>query len=124
MLARLAVNPTRCALTVVAALFIPVGVRSQGGPPMLTDDPGTPGSRSWEINLGWNRQQLPGSTIHWLPLIDANYGVGDRVELTYTVPVGLVTGGAAAQAGIGNSEVSIKWRFLDVDSSWQVSIYP
>jgi hypothetical protein len=25
----------------------------QGGPPFLTDDSGTPGSKQWEINVGW-----------------------------------------------------------------------
>jgi len=26
---------------------------AQGGPPMLTDDPGTPGSGAWEINFAY-----------------------------------------------------------------------
>lgn len=114
----------RTALAVGIWLCVGSVLRAQGGPPMLTDDPGTPGSRRWEINLGWNAQHLPGSVVHWLPLVDANYGIGDRVELTYTAPMGFVNGAGQRQSGIGNSEISAKWRFLDVDSSWQISIYP
>ena len=33
-----------CALGASEAL-------GQGGPPMITDDPGTPGNGKWEINL-------------------------------------------------------------------------
>ena len=90
---------------------------------MLTDDPGTPGPRTWEINVGWLAQRVPGSFIHYLPLLDANYGLGNRIELTYEAPWGIVTGGGHRQADFGNSEVSLKWRFVDTDG-WQASVYP
>ncbi len=91
---------------------------------MLTDDPGTPGARRWELNTGWNAEHFPGTVVHWIPLLDANYGIGDRIELTATAPLGVVVTHGHSQTGIGNSELSVKWRFLDVDSSWQLSIYP
>lgn len=30
----------------------------QGGPPLITDDPDTPGNRHWEINLGFILERL------------------------------------------------------------------
>jgi hypothetical protein len=38
----------------ILALALTLGSRplfAQGGPPLLTDDPDTPGPRHWEINL-------------------------------------------------------------------------
>ena len=40
-------------LIVIVAMTIPGVARAQGGPPMLTDDAGTPGSRRWEVNVEW-----------------------------------------------------------------------
>src|SRR5215831_18405962 len=33
---------------------------AQGGPPMVTDDPGTPGDGHWEINIGSIATHSPG----------------------------------------------------------------
>jgi hypothetical protein len=32
-------------------LLTPLSAFAQGGPPMVTDDPGTPGDGHWEINI-------------------------------------------------------------------------
>jgi hypothetical protein len=50
---------------------------------MITDDPGTPGDGHWEINTPGPTSGRPGSTLLGLPLLDANYGVGDRIQLNY-----------------------------------------
>ena len=55
----------------------------QGGPPFITDDPGTPGNRQWEINVGWIGNHNPGLAYYQLPNIDINYGWGDRIQLMY-----------------------------------------
>jgi hypothetical protein len=111
------------ALSFALTMTGTASLRAQGGPPMMTDDPGTPGSRTWEINTAWNAQKIPGSFIHSLPLLDANYGLGNRIEITYEAPFGIVAGGGRTQAAIGNSEISVKWRFVDA-SDWQISMYP
>jgi hypothetical protein len=36
---------------VAASLGGPGVARAQGGPPYLTNDPGTPGNANWEINI-------------------------------------------------------------------------
>src|SRR3954469_24354675 len=55
---------------------------AQGGPPMITDDPGTPGNRKWEINLAITFEHRPNETSYDAPGIDLNYGVGENVQLT------------------------------------------
>jgi hypothetical protein len=92
---------------------------------MITDDPGTPGPGRWEINLGWTDQRTPGSTEYGLPLLDANYGLGERVELTYEAPWSIVRDGSGDHTGPGDSLIGAKWRFYDAgDDGWQASVYP
>ena len=62
-------------------------VFAQGGPPLLTDDPGTPGNRNWEINIASTQFFSPRENEIETPLLDINYGLGDRIQLKYEVPV-------------------------------------
>jgi len=57
--------------------------RAQAGPPFLTNDPGTPGNANWEINLGSMQTIARGVSSYQVPQIDLNFGVGDRIQLTY-----------------------------------------
>ncbi len=58
-----------------------IELRGQGGPPMITDDPGTPGPNKWEINLAVAWAHRPAEPLD-LPAIDLNYGLGERIQLT------------------------------------------
>jgi hypothetical protein len=93
---------------------------------MLTDDPGTPGANHWEINLGWTTQRTPGSTEDALPQLDINYGIGDRIELTYFANYfDLRNDGRSATWGLSDSEIAVKWRFFDHgENGLQISVYP
>jgi hypothetical protein len=103
-----------------------VSASAQGGPPMLTDDPGTPGDGHWEINLALRSDHAGDTTAYQLPLIDVNYGLGDRLQLKFEMPwVVQHARGAPTLSGAGNSSAGIKWRFFDAgDDGWQVSTYP
>ena len=61
---------------------------AQGGPPFITDDPGTPGNRQWEINLGFIGNHNPAHASYQLPNIDINYGWGDRIQLMFSPYLG------------------------------------
>ena len=55
----------RLRLAAIALAIIVVrngSVCGQGGPPMITDDPGTLGNRKWEINLAVAFKHLPNET--------------------------------------------------------------
>ncbi len=89
----------------------------------MTDDPGTPGDGHWEINLGISREQRPGGRLSGLPLVDFNYGIGDRLQVMYAVSaLRLKEDGAPVVSGSGNSTVGIKWRFYEAGPS--VSFHP
>jgi hypothetical protein len=117
----------RPALLLLAALVASAaGLRAQGGPPMITDDPGTPGDRHWEINIAWTDERTPGSTLIGLPLLDANYGVGDRLQLNYQGSWNLLRDtGEPTESGLSASQLAVKWRFYDAgETGLQISMYP
>jgi hypothetical protein len=100
---------------------------AQGGPPLITDDPGTPGDSVWEINFAFAAEK--GAEGEWLleaPLLDINYGVGERIQLKFEVPwVWLDEDGEDPKNGLGNSTIGVKWRFFDQeDYHVNVSVYP
>ena len=104
--------------------LVPSPAHAQGGPPLETDDPGTPGDGRWEINLAATLEHTAGGTLYEAPLGDANYGLGERIQLKLELPL-LVERGENTGTGLGNPVMGIKWRFLD-DSSSQLAIstYP
>lgn len=86
-------------------------MRAQGGPPFITDDPGTPGNRHWEINLGWIADHNPGNAYYEVPDFDINYGWGDRIQLKYELPIAVATDpNNTTRAGLGESLLGVKWR--------------
>jgi hypothetical protein len=85
--------------------------RAQGGPPFITDDPGTPGDKHWEINFGWTADHNPGNAYYETPDIDMNYGWGDRIQLKYELPMAVYTDpDNTTHAGLGESLLGVKWR--------------
>ena len=113
-------------LSIVVLLGTASQLRAQGGPPFITDDPGTPGDGHWEVNVAWTHEHRSGETVDELPLLDFNYGVGDRIQLKYEVPyIILHEDGADTMDGLGNSEAGVKWRFYDSgESGLTMSTYP
>jgi hypothetical protein len=85
------------------------------GPPLVTDDPGTPGPNQWEINLAYTLENSPATKRVELPLLDLNYGVGERIQLKYEVPYVLSKTGEQdpKNSGFDRSAAGVKWRFRD-----------
>jgi hypothetical protein len=87
---------------------------AQGGPPFITDDPGTPGNKHWEINFGWTADHNPANAYYEIPDIDMNYGWGDRIQLKYELPAVAATDpNNTTRAGLGESLLGIKWRYIE-----------
>ena len=105
---------SRNVITVAFWLLALGHASGQGGPPMITDDPGTPGDGKFEINLAVAFEHRPGETAFDVPAIDINYGVGDRIQLTLQGgPVLLKRSDHGAIGGLGGTEAAVKWRFVD-----------
>lgn len=98
---------------------------AQGGPPMITDDPGTPGDGHWEINTAITTERRAGEHVMEMPLVDINYGVGERIQLKYEAAWLRLDDGTDHHDGLSNSLAGVKWRFYDAgEKAWSASMYP
>ena len=113
-------------LTRLAAIVLWImaarSLSAQGGPPMITDDPGTPGNGHWENNLAIAFEHRPNEWSIDAPGIDLNYGLGDHIQLTLqTRSAILKRSDHGAVAGMGGTEAAVKWRFLDEEKAGPMS---
>jgi hypothetical protein len=104
-----------------------LAVHAKGGPPMITDDPDTPGDGQWEINGAYFEDRTALARDRSFPHIDFNYGLGDHIQLKYETGY-LVSSGSGidgSKRDVDDSLLGIKWRFLDQDKAKvDVSMYP
>ncbi|MCI0350891.1 MAG: hypothetical protein L0Z53_15810 [Acidobacteriales bacterium] len=117
----------RFLVLVALAFFLvsPELIRAQGGPPLLTDDPGTPGPGRWEINVAVTAERDKSSWLLESPLLDLNYGWGERIQLKFEVPWIVQQGPQGTQTALGSSLMGVKWRFYgDEKSPLALSVYP
>ncbi|MGC2321966.1 MAG: hypothetical protein WA463_04985 [Terriglobales bacterium] len=116
--------PSVC-LPLALAAFSLLSV-AQGGPPFITDDPGTPGDGNWEINVALIAERHPDERIFNAPLLDINYGLGPKLQLNYQLPYLVVgTDGGPTRSGLGKSLAGVKWRFYEnEDKGLEISTYP
>lgn len=117
---------TRVPCFVFFLLLASLPMSAQGGPPLLTDDPGTPGRNNWEINLGYTTDRQPSDNAYEAPILDVNYGWGDRVQLKYETPYVLnSTNHGPLQSGPGDSKVGVKIRFFEDEKlDLNIGTYP
>jgi hypothetical protein len=123
-LTRWRLAPVRIAAPICSALLA-LGALAQGGPPMVTDDPQTPGDGHWEVNLGNIGSRTPEGWLIEVLDADINYGWGDRTQLRFETPWNAAQQGSHWTNGLGTTLLGVKWRFLgDEPTGWTGSIYP
>jgi len=89
-----------------------------GGPPMITDDPGTPGKGNWEINFSVNSDLKKYEKEFETPLLDINFGFNERTQLKMEFPYLFAkTVPGEYRSRFGDITFGIKYRFLDEDKS-------
>ena len=110
----------------VCVAALPGQAVAQGGPPLLTDDPLTPGNGHWEINVAWTLSQKQKERLFAIPLMDLNYGLGERLQLKAEIPwLVLQDRRGGTQSGFGSANLGVKWRFLDKHRhGFALSTYP
>lgn len=113
-------------ILILGFLFAAAGAFAQGGPPYYTNDPGTPGHLNWEINLGYMPFFYSNQSVSHTPDVDINFGLGDRIQLTYeNAWLRVQNPGSATQFGLGQSNPGVKWRFYDGgEKGLAVSAFP
>jgi hypothetical protein len=99
---------------------------AQGGPPYYTNDPGTPGNHNWEINLGYMPFLYTDQSITHTPDVDINFGLGDRIQLTFeNAWLRVQAPSGTPKYGLGQDQLGVKWRFYDnEESGFAISVFP
>jgi hypothetical protein len=71
-------------------------------------------------------QRSSGLADEQLPYLDLNYGIGDRVQLTWQISWDTERpDGGPSVSGLSASVFGIKWRFCDEGGGgWQISAFP
>lgn len=106
------------ALAGLFALAFAGRASAQAGPPLITNDTGTPGAGHWEINLAVAGGRAGDERAYSAPDADINYGVGDTVQLSVHVAWEHARQGDGPPAsGIGPVEYAVRWRFLDQEQA-------
>jgi hypothetical protein len=112
------------SLVILMCLVLARALPGQGGPPLETDDPGTPGPGHVELNISVEGERQAGGSLYDAPRLDANVGVGTRMQLKFELPWRVATAPAGpTRSGVGNMLLGVKWRFAQLGTV-AVSTYP
>ena len=110
----------------LAGSCLPFQVQAQAGPPLITNDPDTPGDGHWEINLAVSGAHSRAGWDLAAPDLDVNYGWGERIQLSVHLPWNHQRVDAGHwQSGAGPVEFALRWRFVDEErAGFAMAIQP
>jgi hypothetical protein len=96
-----------------------------GGPPMITDDPGTVDYKKWEINTSIN-STVTNQVQLAVPYVDANYGLLQNLQLKAEMPYLInFQKQTNTTSDFGSLLLGLKFRFLNEDKNFiAAGIYP
>jgi hypothetical protein len=112
-------------LVISCLLYINNGYAQGGGPPMLTDDPGTVDAGKWEINTSVNTQ-ITNDVQLAVPYVDANYGIAEGLHVKIEMPYLITIDHQKHSFGkLGDPLIGIKYRFINEDKHFlSAGVYP
>jgi outer membrane receptor protein involved in Fe transport len=93
---------------------------------LITDDPGTPGNKHWEINVAFTDSNFRYGSVVELPHVDLNYGYGDNVQLKLEGPFTIFKGPNGDDfSTLAYTNWGVKWRFQEENKQRPaLSTYP
>lgn len=129
MLMRRSASPTPmtlCKSLALALVLMVSAVGLRGGPPFLTDDPEPVELNHWEFYVFGQGDRTSGNDALTGPAIEMNYGILPNTQIHLVAPMAnFSSAGTGWATGYGDTEVGVKYRFLDeTDSFPQIGIFP
>jgi hypothetical protein len=94
------------------------------GPPFFTDDPQPVDFRRWEFYLSSQSQFSENSVDATLPHFEINYGLVPDVQVHLIVPMEYTKRESSRDYSYINTEIGVKYRIINIDSSFQVGVFP
>jgi hypothetical protein len=109
----------------VVLLYISCSGDSMCGPPFKTDDPQPVDFLHWEFYLASVQEFGRLETQATLPHLEINYGILSNTQIHLVAPMGCVHSEEGTQYGYSNTEVGVKYRFVqETESSPQIGVFP
>jgi hypothetical protein len=110
-------------MLVVTCVGIPLC--ALGGPPFKTDDPQPVDFLHWEFYFASMQQFERHATSATAPHFELNYGVIPNMQLHLVVPIGYLHDERGSHYGYSDTELGVKYRFLDeTESIPQIGVFP
>jgi hypothetical protein len=115
----------RKLLVFLPACLISMASVSLAGPPFKTDDPQPVAFRHWEFYVA-SMQQFGGTESGaTLPHFEVNYGIIPNLQLHLVAPLGYVHAGEGTHYGYADTEVGVKYRFVEESETLpQAGVFP
>jgi hypothetical protein len=110
---------------IAGSLTLLLAPRVLAGPPFLTDDPEPVEYQHWETYLFAATEPEGSGYLINGPAAEINYGALPDTQLSVTLPLTTVGGGAPAASGLGDTLLGVKYRFWHETNGWpQIAVYP
>ena len=112
---------------IAGAAVLWVATSALAGPPLVTDDPGTPGANGYEANFSDDITKTRGMLAVAAPYVDLNYGrlENDQFKLELPLVNFVDPEDGSPHAGVGDILLGYKYRFLEEDKvGFSASVYP
>src|SRR5690348_6635719 len=114
-----------CGVLAICTLIAGV-TPSLAGPPFFTDDPEPVELRHNEFYVFGTLDHADGASAITGPAIEYNRGIAPSTQFHIVLPMAWnVPAQGATATGIGDIEVGIKYRFMDIeDDGFQLGVFP
>ena len=113
-------------LTPRIIVLLAAATAAKAGPPFVTDDPEPVDYLHYEFYAASQYEHSPDDSNGTLPHIEFNYGILPNTQVHLIAPLAFdAPQGAQRQAGYGDTELGVKYRFLEEsDERPQVGVFP
>lgn len=119
------VHQRRHIFSRVLVFFLLLNTTTLAGPPFITDDPQPVDYGHWELYFSSVQFFSSKEIDATLPHVEINYGALSDVQLHLILPMGFVYSEGNSNYGFSNTEIGIKYRFVDETDDWpQVGTFP
>jgi hypothetical protein len=123
---RLKIRPGGTNRAATILFFLAWAVALHAGPPFLTDDPDPVDLNHWEFYTFGQGERTENANYISGPAFEFNYGVAPNTQLHLVTPeANISTPGAGWASGYGDTEVGVKYRFIEeTDTRPEVAMFP
>jgi len=111
-------------ITLAAVSILFFSFRAFAGPPFLTDDPQPVALFHWEFYVSSNMQFLKNDVEATLPHFEINYGLVSNLQVHLLAPIGYVKTNEGKSYGYMDTELGVKYRFININDDFMVGIFP